>query len=82
MSFCSDSSQAKANSTYVRNYYLGYVWNTKLILQTFYNTCVIIAGSSHGINLEDMDVAALLKEDTDDDTFEQKVCASDTFLTL
>jgi len=34
------------------------------------------AGTSHGINLEDMDVAALLKEDTDDDTFEQKTTPS------
>ena len=34
-----------------------------------------IAGTSHGINFEDMDVAALLKEDTEDDAFsEQKVC--------
>ena len=33
-----------------------------------------ISGTSHGISFEDMDVAALLKEDTDDDAFsEQKV---------
>ena len=37
----------------------------------------LIAGTSHGINFEDMDVAALLKEDTDDDAFEQKVCSSE-----
>lgn len=36
----------------------------------------LIAGTSHGINFEDMDVAALLKEDTDDEAFEQKVCIS------
>jgi len=29
------------------------------------------AGTSHGINFEDMDVAALLKEDTDDDAFSE-----------
>jgi len=34
------------------------------------------AGTSHGINLEDMDVAALLKEDTDDDAFGPKTTTS------
>ena len=34
-----------------------------------------IIGTSHGINFEDMDVAALLKDDTEDDAFsEVKVC--------
>ena len=34
-----------------------------------------IVGTSHGINFEDMDVAALLKDDTEDDAFsEVKVC--------
>ena len=38
---------------------------------------IIISGTSHGISFEDMDVAALLKEDTDDDAFsEQKVCTN------
>ena len=40
----------------------------------------IITGTSHGISFEDMDVAALLKEDTDDDAFsEQKVCINCQF---
>jgi len=35
------------------------------------------AGTSHGINFEDMDVAALLKEDNEDETFsEQKTTSS------
>jgi len=29
------------------------------------------AGTSHGINFEDMDVAALLKDDTEDDAFSE-----------
>ena len=40
----------------------------------------MITGTSHGISFEDMDVAALLKEDTDDDAFsEQKVCINCQF---
>ena len=36
---------------------------------------LIFVGTSHGISFEDMDVASLLKDDTDDDAFsEQKVC--------
>jgi len=40
----------------------------------------LIVGTSHGINLEDMDVAALLKEDTDDDAFGPKVCIRSNLL--
>ena len=44
---------------------------------------LILVGTSHGINFEDMDVAALLKEDTDDDAFpEQKVCINSQFLII